>query len=379
MKKEKDIYYSLAFSKHTPTAFVIGTPFQLLCAWNAIAEFEITEYKFILVLERNNVRNNQVFNMLHSRNMEYEVYYPEDYRIRDVIYGNIQGPHSQFTRIMSGEILYLPNIAICSMCADKDSVIVYMDDGAASIRVLKGHTMYLNKWSTYIKHVLRPNNSRKIMEEQIYSHMKAVGLHDFGFFYTIYADIKTHHFITYPNKIDKLHNVVSEMDKEEAILIIGAETKDYSHTIDISIPEYEGILWCKLQEIKQRHPDKRIIYIPHGRDKNKAIRTFCEFLGIEYYRIEMAIEYFVLNCNYEFTHIYGFFSTAHYTLKLLTKALVVDWVIMNKHSAAWHTISEITSYYRTHGIVIDEIAYPSPSLTQYFHYMITKIKGLLRI
>lgn len=378
MNKAEQTYYKQAFGKHISTAFVIGTPFQLLCAWNAIGEFEIEDYRIVLVMDRSSARNEQVFTMLKSRNMPYDVFYSNDYRTKDILDGRIARSEKVYDRIMTGEPLYLPNLIICGLYGSSDSVMVYMDDGAATIRMITGHTMYQNRYTTALKNILRPNNKRNREYQSIMQYWQEYGLHEFGFFYTIYSDIKTRKYITYPNRLDYLRLTKKEKEGEKAILIIGAETKDFSLASNVTTTEYEGILWRKLREVRKEHPNDRIIYIPHGRDKNEVVRQFCSILDIEYNRIEMAIEYYVLSSAISFSHIYGFYSTAQYTLKLLTNADVYDWVIKNQPNPAWYTIEEISMYYKKHGIHVEEIVYQRPSIMQYMRYYCQKIKGALK-
>lgn len=367
MNQELKKYKKIAFSKHTPTAFVIGSPFQLLCAWNAIEEFEIEDYKIVLLLVRNSIRNQQVYGMLQSRGMDYEVYYADDFKVTDVVSGKIKGSARRYDRIMTGEILYLPNLAICGLFASASSTVVYMDDGAASIRVLTGHTVSNNKLMAFLKktHILK--NPHKATQDIITKYWSQVGLRDYKFYYTIYSDIKTCRFITFPNKFDKLYPSLIKKE-EKAVLIIGAHTIDYSKVTNIPILEYEGILWRKLREVRQKHPQERIIYIPHGRDDHEVISQMCDILNIEFNRIDRAIEYYAMCSPLEFTYIYGFSSTAHYTLKLLTKAHVTCWLIMNRLNISRYTIMEIADYYKKQGVVLDKIVYPNPTLCQYWNY-----------
>ena len=297
MKQERKKYQSLAFSKHTPTAFIVESPFQLLCAWNAIADFEIEDYRIVLVLERSNIRNQQVFDMLQSRDMSYDVCYG----LADIIKGRRSKRDVLFDRVMIGEILYKHHLAIAGLYASADSVVVYMDDGAASIRVLTGHSFNESRFKAFVKKIVKHKANN--MLSGIKQYWITNGIHDYGFYYTIYSDIPARKFITYPNMLNKLQQSKTSTSEEKAILIIGAATNDYAAVANISVPEYEGILWRKMREVRYAHPNARIIYIPHGRDNNKAIERFCEILDMEYRRLSMTIEQYVLDADIIFTHI----------------------------------------------------------------------------
>ena len=377
MNQERQKYQSLAFSKHTPTAFIVGSPFQLLCAWNAIADFEILDYKIVLVLERKDVRNSQTLGMLQSRNMSYEIYYAEEFNLNAFLKGKMQRSSVLYPRVMVGEILDYIMLAIAGLYASDDSVLAYLDDGAASIRVLTGHSFTQNKSMAMLKSVLKRSKTNA-RQQKIEQYWKEVGLHDFGFFYTIYADINTKRFITYRNSFDKLRQLSQQTNKEETVLIIGALSDDFVETNRITMTEYDDLLRLKLTELRQRHPQASIIYIPHGRDKYEEVKAICDSLQIEYKKLDTTIELFALGLDMDITHIYGFTSTAHYTLKLITGAQVTLWLLMSKLTPSWYSINEIASYYKKHGIIIDEIPYPH-TFIQAVRYYVERFKEICRI
>jgi hypothetical protein len=51
------------FEKGEPSLFIIGSPFQLLCAYEAIHTFNIYDYKIIVVYNESDSRKNQIFSI----------------------------------------------------------------------------------------------------------------------------------------------------------------------------------------------------------------------------------------------------------------------------------------------------------------------------
>ena len=60
------------FQQSTPSIFVVTSPFQALCAFNAIKAFEITDYRFYLALIED-IRNEQLFTLFQQQGIAYEV------------------------------------------------------------------------------------------------------------------------------------------------------------------------------------------------------------------------------------------------------------------------------------------------------------------
>ena len=196
-------------------------------------------------------------------------------------------------------------------------------------------------------------------------------------FYDKYGTVSIADMFTYLKGKPELEELFNQINDKDDYTSSEQAIDDYIKVINISLGEYEEILSNKLSELRQKHTDARIIYIPHGRDNNTAIPKICEALYIEYVRPNTTIELYALNAGMEITHIYGFNSTAHYTLKLITGAQVTQWLLMNKLTPAWYSISEITSYYKKHGIVIDKIPYPKPTCKQWLGYYMARIMNLL--
>ena len=73
--KTKDSIRDMAFAKHLPSAYLVASPFQLLCAIEAINEFEIKDYKIVLLLIENSPRNEQLVAMAKTLQLDYEVLY----------------------------------------------------------------------------------------------------------------------------------------------------------------------------------------------------------------------------------------------------------------------------------------------------------------
>jgi len=351
---EKDITYQrkkeLAFSKGTSTAFLVGSPLQVLCAEEAIKEFEIKDY-LIVFLADSLVRDQQILDMLNAADLRYEIRYTKDFSVNE----NLQyipqddtSDHQKFDRVMVGEYRFFHVLSLCGQYASSDSVLVYFDDGVDTISVLNGHDMIKSPLKLFIKKLLGKRYVDEIIRQQISEHWKKIGLYDGGFFYTLYSDIKSNKYLTYGNNFS--HLLYSPGSSSPLVLVIGTKADDYDWTWGIYINEFEHILYKSLCDVKREFPNEQIVYIPHGRDMNPKIKEMCEDIGIEYRRLSTSIEQYVITNNVVIKAAYGFNSSALYTLLLLTGANATSWNIYNRFTPSFRIAEEIADYYRKHGI-----------------------------
>ena len=340
-----------AFAKRVSTAFIIESPFQLLCAWEAIEEFEIKDYKIVLVMDSNNIRNKQTIAMLKDKKMAYDAYYWNDESFK-----TIQPQVVRYDRIMIGDYDDLCLMQVCEYYASAHAEVVFMDDGLSSIMLLKGlpyqHTPFLAKIRKLIKGDIAIERARK----KIFKHWEEIGFVNENCMYTIYGNIKSKTFKTYPNTLSHLYK--GEKQSEGVIIIVGTTILEVARLYGIPVPLFEGLVWSKLVEVRDKYPENRIIYIPHGRDRDPHIEQLCKCLDIEFKRLQMSIEYYIVSENLNVQAIYGTLSTALSTLRIMTGAPVTLWSIDYKKDKYQYLHHQYMEFYESIGIVAEEIKVP---------------------
>lgn len=343
---------SRAFAKGTPTLFVLDTPFQLLCAMEFMAEFAVEDYLIIAALTPNEMRNNQVLEMLREQRLKYQIEWVYDYwgminkcLSQELVVDSQEG-NCKWSRVVIGNYNALDQWVTATKYADKNAVLIYTDDGSSSIVLLK-----------------RGKGHNKEYESKFNYLWKKLGIENGLYIYTIYGDIKTKKFNVHPNMLSHIATPISQNKEMQNVYIIGTNSKPYSNVMGVSLAEYEGILWQKLSEIKKTYPTEKIIYIPHGRDTDDVISNFCRILGVEYLRLTCAVEYYFIQNQICAKAIYGFGSTALLTLKMLMpKVKVVNWLLNNPQSEGFRSYYEIAKYYHQHSVIVVPINYPHQGL-----------------
>ena len=171
-----------------------------------------------------------------------------------------------------------------------------------------------------------------------------------------------------------------EFQAKKMVFVVGTVMKQYAHGQHISESELENFLESKLREIKSKWQDVEIVYIPHGRDVNNNIHNFCETLNISYVMPDSPIEFYILKNNFYPLAIYGFGSTALFTIKMIyPQTVAVNWIIDKYENGDLFSMSSkvIADYYALHGISPEYIPYSnrcnieSMGLVSNIKYMIT--------
>ena len=363
MKNEKN----LAFSKGMPSAFIVSSPLQLLCAIEAEHEFEIKEKKYVLVLRPNWPRNEQLISMAKSCSLDYDIVYTDDITIQAAkdhvgFFSDINGGQ-KYNRIFVGDYYESFSNIIAYKYVCNGTIILYLDDGNASVSVLQGKSI-----------IPRPQNLRKKLhwwrsgrfrydkeKEKISGFLEANGAICSNCFFTIFYNVKSKKFILYPNSFRYLRESFQEnAESKKVVLVVGPIFSRIPEINHIEEEDMEAVFWAKLLRLKLTYPNMPILYIPHGRDTNQHIPAFCQLLGIEYVRISEAVEWFAIKNSIKSIAVFGQCSTALYTLKkLFPEAIVVNWVIDKRiDNPNYYPEKRKAKEYRLGGIEEERILFP---------------------
>lgn len=355
-----------AFAKHLPSAFIVASPFQLLCAIEAIHEFEIKEYQIAFLLQRDSPRNPQMFATAEKYGVQYDLYYMgdfnNDYRTNSGIY--LDTTKQKYDRVFIGDYEGTMYNMLAPIYGKPGAVTLYMDDGNSTILFLKGvHKApkpknWRKKLNWYRNSIVGKSKFTKEIE-------KRYGVYDSNCFFTIY-NIKSKKFHVYPHQLSYVQSIANQQQerKENAILIVGTIPQVIAEEVHhVSLSLIEAIHWQKLKEIRNKYPNERIIYIPHGRDNNPIVPQFCTILNIKYRTIDEPIETYTLKSDINPTAIYGFGSSALMVFhRMFPSVEIVSWRIKHANGKSEDKVDKtINDYYKEAGIKENVICLPKGS------------------
>lgn len=324
------------FSLHTPSVFVVSSPFQALCAVAAIRNLHIIDYKLIAVLA-NNVRDRQMINYLISSNIKYSKFIPNNLRgIRQII-KIVIGINGKYERLFIGDLNsnYRHYIGYTYIRCGAD--LIYIDDGTATLSFLCGAQP---KREYCIKRLI----------SKILAKRKNVELRKS--FYTIYGDIKNNHFNITMNDISILFNGCNYIESKKNILIIGTDISQYCNQLQIDYGDFVSVLRDVFDGIRNKYPNEQIVYIPHGSDVSEYALKICKEYDADFHFLETMVELYYLSLPYLPVNIYGFGSTALLNIKRIApqQNVVNLFVYKSINCPLFAKYKTISDYYKENGI-----------------------------
>ena len=251
MKQQKT--HSKVIAKNVPTCFVLMSTFQLMCAYEAIQEFEIKDYKLIFSpWKAYHTRNKQMCDFAEKLGLKYEVVYYDDIDITDFYAhkGRFASKLSSvYERVFIGDYYAEGCIALSSCYASENAEIAFLDDGNSSIALFYDvHKAPIpSDWIGMLKYyrdVYRKEQiKRKVLAQEL-NHYSIVLTNEF---YTIFSDIKTRKYILHSNSLTHIVNkTIQRNDYKWKVYIIGTVISQYAQQNGVSENIMEGIIWTIL-------------------------------------------------------------------------------------------------------------------------------------
>ena len=344
---------SFAFKKHEPSLFIIGSPFQLLCAMEAIHEFEIDDFEFVLTLYPDNTRNGQLINMINDLGYQYKRIDASSLTFKNfILQKKWVKTCRKYHRVFIGEYMCYEKRYLAARVAKNKAAIVFLDDGNSSIALFDSGNQHKR---CFLSNSLLTKQGIKHTIFDTYGACRGLLLNKY--FYSIYHDIPNDGFIVYPNSLSHL---ISQSDAkvQDQVLVVGTVSEHFCRQMGISESVFENILQKRLEKLRNENQSSHITYIPHGRDVNLNIPHICSQLSIEYRKISSALEHYMIKNHIYPKMIFGINSTALLTMKkILPRTEVVNMRIDYQDAPYYNFFKMVADYYSRNGIEIETIPF----------------------
>ncbi len=272
-----------------PSVFSVGSPFQLICAYEAIYQFKIDQYRIMLVLEQNDPRNEQTLNLINYFGLKYEV-------VGDMV-SNTTRLHQTLPKLSSykrgfvGDYRDKSLLAYCIANVSNGSNIVYLDDGGASVNLFMG-----------TGEVSLSDNEKSICSMRNIRLGKS--------FFSIYDDIKNEQLSICNNKMHFFRESNENKELSEEVLFIGTNILSYLNNYEgYHLPDFVDDLKKCLLYLKDRYSNGKIVYYAHPKDETNYAKSICEELGVEYKISPLTVDLEILLSARQPLCVYGYNST----------------------------------------------------------------------
>lgn len=318
--------------------FIVGSPFQCLCAFEAIQEFSVSNPEFEIVSDNTKSRLAQTYKILDSKGYRYHtkcthvgllkrclnhLEFLINYHIRTIILR-----HPKYDYLFVGDYRFgFSNALFHQYEIKKGGKVIYLDDGAGTISVIKGQYIPKNeelKERVRFRRCCENNNIQCDV------------------FFTIFDQLRSNEFTLIRNDFGYLRKNLNQ--DARGVYFIGTNFDSYCRHSLIGIDLLKGQFRQICQDL-QEHGFSEIHYIPHGRDTKHLFKTICYEASVHYMEVKTCVEDAFYSMGINPSLVIGYGSTALFTLKkMYPEALVIN--ILNN--------APNKEFYRKYQIIADE-------------------------
>lgn len=313
--------------------FFIRTPFEMICAVNAIKQYKLVEYDFYL-LQDDLGRFEQVKNIADYFNVKYVVK-PLEYLVsgslKKGIFNYLFKNCSKYNIVYTGDYRR-PSEDLFSLSYIKPGGrLIKVDDGSCTIGLLR-NSLVISRGLRRMMNLIRFLCSIKRIS------------------------------ITYLTVFDKIENKMLNIEYNNISLLgkdvggpstlclymLGTNPKSYINNVNISIEEYWNLLEKTLRLLSNK--GKQVFFIPHGFDNDHKTKQLCYELNITYLKLNECVESYILRNSIKPDSVYGFTSTALFSLMKIFPDIEVYDVVPDNGANTDNLFREISEYYQLNGI-----------------------------
>lgn len=316
-------------------AIIVASPFQALCAMEAIKSFQVEKPHFYAYESENSLEKTHSF--IISRGYECE-------DLKDVSGTfsiiNAFKKHKKYNCIISGDYFSKFCFLIALLWSKVKTDIIYVDDGNSTLTLLpplrkkrfkEGSTLQILFYGILL----------------LFSKIKGL-THTF---FTIY-NVEGKEF-PYPSFKNSFSGLCSGSDKHKTgVYIIGTNSSKTGWERQV----YCDYLAIVKHYVDENYPKEKVYYCPHRSDQYNYDKE-CENLGMAMFNTKVSVEVDFVTNNINPVAVFGFGSTALLTLKLIFgDSNVIDIVYHSDNRQEELEYRQIERIYEQNGISLLDIA-----------------------
>ena len=279
----------------TPSLFIVTSPFQGLCAIEAINALQIRKYKIIACVDGSE-RDQQLFTFFNALDLQFETFnFKKCNIVLQIIKCVFHRKNHGYKRAFLGDVDSMWQRLVAYDCLSLDSYIAYVDDGTKDIPYLMGLRRFKRSKIWFLEIIIR----------------KILAIRITKFHFTLFSDIAISQFNCRKNTFSyTLLNLKKKQLNKKDIYFIGTNSRIYCDKLGIPDDVYLKNLHMQLDMLAHSYGEQCVKYIPHGRDmQNELIKDICLNVGVCYYPINKAVELYIISCSDMPVAIYGYTST----------------------------------------------------------------------
>lgn len=325
---EQGVY---SISKMMETCIIISSPFQAICAIEAIETFSI-QSPFFIILGKNG-SEKPIFSLIDS--YQYSILNEGQGTLNLVRLSKRIG--SRFENLFIGDYFSFSQYVIASIVSKSNAVFTFLDDGNSTLElnppVKRKRFVGIKKTCTSLPFLFLEKAKRITTR-----------------FFSIYEIDSSLGFNVIPNTFTYLKNA-SDIREQKGVYIIGTNPRALSLKEEIYGDKLESIL----VSIEKLYPGETIYFCKHRYDNTDQEEVFKKH-NVLMYNTEVSVEVDFCKKSDNPRLIIGFGSTALLTLKFLFPQSNVTTILLElSDKEIEKSYQAIANYMQRFGVMINEI------------------------
>ena len=324
---------SLILKEGCNVLFLVNSPFQALCAVEAINKYSIKNYEMYVTYYHTEHTLDQIDGVLSLFNVPYN-HFLLNYKSAVVFSINNILKGKRYDLAFVGDYYRILHRFFSVLSLKRNGKIIYLDDGNSTINIFRDRLA-----------PAKTNFSFRVFRTLSYfiAGIKRIPIEKF--FFSIFPDIPNDKYVVIENTFSSISCIYKQRNIKSLSLFIGTEPVVFCKENNITIQEYHNIL----EEVLANNNKEPLYYIPHGGDKDMFVIDLCKIYGVEYRKLSVCIELFILQNGIFPKLLMGFSSSALYSLKKMFPDSEVQNVrILSSNPSEEY--EDIANYYQKHGI-----------------------------
>jgi len=329
--------------KEKSAIYIIGSPFQALCAIEAKNHFNCFKNDFFITYLSDKIKKKStIINIFNNFGIYVyqEIILPKYFYYLKYVITNLL-KNTKYDYIFIGDYYNTAYYLLALTFKKKGSKIIFLDDGNSSIEAFNFKFKYAIERGIayYLRYLIT-----KTLCSPLFKNSDT--------FFSIFSSTETNYFNVISNNFEVIRaNVINKNTNPDNIVIIGTNLVEMGLYAKV---DYLKLLVDAVQKYPQIHT---IFYYPHRGESEIKLNEIKKILNIIIKENNTCIELEIIKNSISPKLIIGFGSTALFSLKMLYPNSVVVGYILNMNADYQNVIyADIWKEYTKQGIKIIDLS-----------------------
>ena len=301
--------------KEKSAIYIIGSPFQALCAIEAKHYFNCFKNDFFITYLSDEIKKKStIINIFNNFgiNIYQEIILPKYFNYLKYVITNFF-KNTKYDYIFIGDYYNTAYYLLALTFKKRGSKIIFLDDGNSTMEAFSFRFKYAKSRGTayYLRHLITKTFCFPLFKNS-------------NTFFTIFSSTETNYFNIIPNNFELIRaNALNKDLSDESIVIIG------TNLVEMGLYSKEDYIKLLVNVLKKYPQAHSIYYFPHRGESEIKLNDIEKISNMIIKENNTCIELEIINNSIAPKLIIGFGSTALFSLKMLYLNSVVIGYSLN--------------------------------------------------